>query len=81
MTDSPPERTAEKKAKAAILNVLYAWFLEKRSDEWVMAEIARKNLPRMPREEWWRIKHFFREREMKAPSSMHRIREKIGKAC
>lgn len=81
MTDTPPERTSEKKAKAAILNVFYAWYLEKRSDEWVLEELVRKNLPRMKRYEWLAMKQFFREREMKAPTAMQRIREKIGKAC
>lgn len=80
MTDTPIERDPKKIAKAQILNILYGWYLDKRSDQWVEAEIARKNLPRMQRHEWWALKHFFREREMKAPTAMQSIREKIGKA-
>ena len=81
MTETPSKRDPVKAAKANLLNILYGWYLEKKSDEWVTSEIARKNLPRMERHAWWALKQFFREREMSHPSEMQKIREKIGKAC
>lgn len=74
----PVEQQMEAKLKSLLMNFLYKMYLQKKSDEEVIAAVARKDLPRIDRFTWWKIKGQFREREMAQPKTMARIRQKIG---
>lgn len=68
----------EAKLKSCLMNFLYRQYLLKKSDEEVIAAVAQKDLPRIDRFTWWKIKQWFREREAAQPSVMAQIRKKIG---
>lgn len=68
----------EAKLKSLLMNFLYKQYLKGASDEEVIAAVAAKDLPRIDRFTWWRIKGQFREREMAQPKTMAQIRRKLG---
>jgi hypothetical protein len=75
---APIQEQMEAKLKSLLLNFCYKLYLQKKSDSEVLAAIAAKDLPRMTRQDWWNLKHWFRQREMSAPAQMASIRRKIG---
>lgn len=76
--DYPVHDQLEAKLKSLLMNFLYKQYLLKKSDEEVIAAVAQKDLPRIDRFTWWKIKQWFREREAAQPSVMAQIRKKIG---
>lgn len=74
----PVQQQMESKLKSLLLNFCYKLYLQNKSDDEVIEAVRKKDLPRIDRETWWRIKHFFRQREMAAPAQMALIRRKIG---
>lgn len=74
----PVQQQLESKLQSLLLNFCYKLYLQKKSDDEVIAAIAAKDLPRMSRQDWWNLKLWFRQREMSAPAQMALIRKKIG---
>lgn len=75
----PVQQQTESKLKSLLMNFLYRMYLENKSDEEVIAAVRAKDLPRIDREDWWRLKHYFRQRELATPAQMENIKRKIGK--